>query len=216
MHSRAAHIAFVDADDMADPGFYAALLELARYSGQGAVQGAFQAFRDSADRGRVWLPIPEAEAHADLPRHPFGATQVFDVPWPEVVIGQPTIWRRVYRRDFLDGHDIWFPEHIRAFDDQIFQIVSGYHAGHVPTRADLRYLYRQHPGQDIAQGDERAVYSLEMYRLVLAPCRGRGLVGFPSRRGLFSSTPWNGATRACDPICARACCAARRSFGSTC
>ena len=152
MHSRAAHIAFVDADDMADPGFYAALLELARYSGQGAVQGAFQAFRDSADRGRVWLPIPEAEAHADLPRRPFGATQVFDVPWPEVVIGQPTIWRRVYRRDFLDGHDIWFPEHIRAFDDQIFQIVSGYHAGHVPARADLRYLYRQHPGQDIAQG----------------------------------------------------------------
>ncbi|PJE33244.1 putative glycosyltransferase EpsJ [Pseudooceanicola marinus] len=194
MHSRAAHIAFVDADDMVDPGFYAALLELARYSGQGAVQGAFQAFRDSADRGRVWLPIPEADAHVDLPRRPFGATQVFDVPWPEVVIGQPTIWRRVYRRDFLDGHDIWFPEHIRAFDDQIFQIVSGYHAGHVPARADLRYLYRQHPGQDIAQGDERATYSLEMYRLILRRAVAEGWSDFrPVAVSFFHTLEWSHA-----------------------
>ncbi|MGI3166852.1 glycosyltransferase [Pseudooceanicola sp. 200-1SW] len=191
MHSGAAHLAFVDADDMVDPGFYAGLLELARYSGQGVVQGSFQPFRDS-DRGRIWLPRPEAEGLAHLPRRPFGPAQVCDIPWPEIVTGQPSIWRRIYRRDFLDGHDIWFPEHIRAFDDQIFQIVSGYHAGHVPARDDLRYLYRQHPGQDIAQGDARALYSLEMYRLILRRAVAEGWSDFrPVAASFFNTLEWS-------------------------
>lgn len=189
MHSGAAHIAFVDADDAVEPGFYAGLLELARYSGQGAVQGGFRPFCDTPE-GRRHERSPDAFDH--LPRRQFGAIEVFDLPWPEVVTGQPTIWRRIYRRDMLDARNIWFPEHIRAFDDQIFQILTGYHAGLIPARDDLHYLYRQHAGQDIRQGDERAFYSLEMYRMALRRAVQEGWSDFgPVATSFFSTLKWS-------------------------
>lgn len=189
MHSDAAHIAFVDADDAVEPGFYTGLLELARYSGQGAVQGGFRPFHDGPN-GRVLEASPDALDH--LPRRTFGTAEVFDVPWPEVITGQPTIWRRIYRRDMLDAKNIWFPEHIRAFDDQIFQMLTGYHAGLIPARDDLHYLYRQHAGQDIRQGDERAFYSLEMYRMVLRRAVQEGWNDFgPVVASFFSTLKWS-------------------------
>lgn len=191
MEGEASHIAFVDADDLTDPGFYANLLELARYSGAAMVQGGFQAFTDTPS-GRVFDPVPPAERYAHLPRRRFGAPRVFDIPWQEVMTGQPTIWRRVYRRDVLDARNIWFPDHIRAFDDQIFQMVTAYHAGAVPARDDIRYLYRQHPGQDTRQGDERVFYSLEMYRLVLRRALSEGWSDFrPVATSFFNTLRWS-------------------------
>ena len=58
-------------------------------------------------------------------------------------------------------------EHIRAFDDQIFHILSLHYAERVLCTEAVAYKYRQHPGQDIRQGDERCFYSLEMYRTAL-------------------------------------------------
>ncbi|MBR9766283.1 MAG: glycosyltransferase [Rhodobacteraceae bacterium] len=191
MHSDAEHLAFIDADDMVEPGFYPEVLEIARYSGRPMAQGGFRPFRDGPD-GPLPAAPPEDVSH--LPRRPFGKAEVFDIPWPEVVTGQPTIWRRVYRRDFLDARAIWFPDHIRAFDDQIFQLVTGYHAGLIPARDDVHYLYRQHAGQDIRQGDERAHYSLEMYRLVLRRAVTEGWSDFgPVVTSYFSTLAWSHA-----------------------
>ncbi|WP_138919577.1 glycosyltransferase family 2 protein [Oceanicola sp. S124] len=191
MQSDAEHLAFIDADDMVEPGFYPAVLELARYSGLPMAQGGFRPFRDTSN-GPRHEATPEDLSH--LPRRRFGTAEVFDIPWPEVVTGQPTIWRRVYRRDFLDARAIWFPEHIRAFDDQVFQLVTGYHAGLIPARDDVHYLYRQHAGQDIRQGDERAHYSLEMYRLVLRRAVLEGWSDFgPVVTSYFSTLAWSHA-----------------------
>lgn len=165
LHSKATHIAFVDADDLVDPGFFTELLELARYSSAEIVQGGYSTyFAEHNPPERV--QSHEAQQFAETPTHSFGARTYSILNAADLVIGQPSIWRRVYRRDFLDSKNIWFPEHIRAFDDQIFQVLSLTYARTIHHMDALHYLYRQHPGQDIKQGDERFFYSLEMFRMI--------------------------------------------------
>ncbi len=188
--SDATHIGFVDADDVPDADLFPELLELARYSGAAVTQGGFDLLFDDPGDPRRAASI-EAADFADMPRTAFGSAEFFTLPWETVVVGQPTIWRRVYRRDFLDAKNVWFPEHIRAFDDQIFQMLSGYYAGTVFARDDVLYHYRQHPGQDIRQGDERMVFSLEMYRLVLRRAVTEGWPNFaPFAVSFFNTLEW--------------------------
>ena len=167
MKSRASHIAFVDADDVIDGQLFPELLELARYSGAEVVQGGFDYLHVQDDGEAVHLPSYEDEAFAKLRRGKFSHGSYVTIPAADLIIGQPTIWRRVYRRDFLDTRKIFFPEHIRAFDDQIFQLLTLLHARDIPAIDHVKYHYRQHPGQDIKQGDERFFYSLEMFRMML-------------------------------------------------
>lgn len=170
MHSDASHIAFVDADDLAGPGLFSGLLDLARHTGAELVQGGFETFETAPDGTSV---LRQASYEAEQPeilhafRHNMGDGSCLLVPNWLLIQGQPSIWRRVYRRDFLDNRNIWFPEHIRAFDDQIFQLLTLQHVANVPMLDGVHYLYRQHPGQDIRQGDERHFYSLEMFRMAL-------------------------------------------------
>ncbi len=169
MQSDASHIAFVDADDVPGPGLFAGLLDLARHTGAEIVQGGFELLHEGPGGERRGEPSYEASLdslrHAH--RHPFAPQPCHLVPSAQLMQGQPSIWRRVYRRDFLDNKKIWFPEHIRAFDDQLFQMLTLQAVANVPMLDGVSYLYRQHDRQDIRQGDERGFYSLEMFRLVL-------------------------------------------------
>lgn len=186
LHSETAHIAFVDADDMADPQMFPKLLDLARYCGAEIVQAGFAFLHadEDAEGGLRLEPSYEADALAGLERRFLGDMPYFVAPGTSLMIGQPTIWRRIYRRDFLDNKKIWFPEHIRAFDDQIFQMLSLFYAGDIFCTDQVRYHYRQHPDQDIRQGDERFFYSLEMFRMMLK----RGLAeGWNDFRPLLQS-----------------------------
>ena len=175
--SDASHIAFVDADDVPGPGLYSGLLELARYTGAELVQGGFETVHADPATGGL-RHEPSYEAHlpelAAARRHVFGTGTCCLLPAALLSIGQPSIWRRIYRRDYLDNRKIWFPEHIRAFDDQIFQMLTLQPLRHVPVLDGVFYGYRQHPGQDIRQGDERSFYSLEMFRLLLKRALSEG------------------------------------------
>src|SRR5690606_36653801 len=51
MASDATHVAFVDADDMADPLLFPDLLDLARYTGAEVVQGGFRLLHEGEDGG---------------------------------------------------------------------------------------------------------------------------------------------------------------------
>ena len=177
-HSDASHIAFVDADDRVDPALFAQLLELARYGGFNIVEGEFLLF-ETPDQGPDQGPELGAEGGAELrqpsyetarfatgPSHRLGEISYCLRPSLEMMQGQPTIWRRIYRRDFLDHRDICFPEHVRAFDDQIFQLLCAQHGGEMAHVFGVSYHYRQHSGQDIKQGDSRHFYSFNMYRQV--------------------------------------------------
>lgn len=188
--SDATHIAFMDSDDVADRELFPHLLELARYTGAEIVQGGFDLLEQDA-QGR-WHRRPGPEA-ADVPAPPAGAplAGMTLIAGADLIPRQPTIWRRVYRRDFLDNRDIWFPEHIRAFDDLLFQLLSLQHAGDVPTLEHLRLQYRQHPGQDIRQGDERGFHALEMFRLALKRGLQEGWNGFePLLRSYVNTVDW--------------------------
>ncbi len=169
MHSQASHIAFVDADDIPGRDLYSGLLDLARHTGAELVQGGFEMVFDDGAGGLRVEPSYESddEMVRNAKRHHFGARTCHLLPSDFLMKGQPTIWRRIYRRDFLENRKIWFPEHIRAFDDQIFQVLTLQAVNNVPVLDGVAYGYRQHPGQDIRQGDERNFYSLEMFRLVL-------------------------------------------------
>lgn len=179
LHSNASHIAFVDADDVPGRDLYAGLLDLARHTGAELVQGGFELLIDEGDGLRHEASyethdVVVREAH----RHNFGIRTCHLLKSDFLMKGQPTIWRRVYRRDFLDNRKIWFPEHIRAFDDQIFQILTLQAVANVPVLDGVYYGYRQHPAQDIRQGDERNFYSLEMFRLVLKRGLAEGWLEF--------------------------------------
>ncbi|MBK5928432.1 FkbM family methyltransferase [Rhodobaculum claviforme] len=187
--SDASHVAFVDADDVPGPGLFSELLELARYTGAEVVQGGFEWLH--MDGEAEWRePSYEASdpAFTALPRHRFGAGHFVMVPGAALTAGQPTIWRRVYRRDFLDNRKVWFPEHIRAFDDQIFQLLTLQYARNVPMLPHVQYGYRQHPGQDIRQGDERGFYSLEMFRMMLRRALSEGWNDLPPLLASYVNT----------------------------
>ena len=167
--SDATHIAFVDADDVMDSELFPQLLELARYSGCEVAQGGFDFLYMNED-GSSYLEDSYEQSpgfKGQFESFPFAENSYRVLPAAHLVVGQPTIWRRVYRRDFLDNRNVWFPEHIRAFDDQIFQLLTLQYADTIPSLDHVRYHYRQHPGQDIKQGDERFFYSLEMFRMMV-------------------------------------------------
>jgi len=193
LNSDATHIAFVDADDVPGPGLFSGLLELARHTGSEMVQGGFELLHQDAGGAQrleqtYEAGIPEI---VDAPRHRLGDRTCIVVPTSLLIQGQPTIWRRVYRRDFLDNRNIWFPEHIRAFDDQIFQLLTLQQVRDVPMLDGVAYRYRQHDGQDIKQGDERSFYSLEMFRLMLKRGMTEGWNDFrPMLRSYVNTVNW--------------------------
>ncbi|MEM8654702.1 MAG: FkbM family methyltransferase [Pseudomonadota bacterium] len=165
--SNALHIAFVDADDRVDPGMFTALLETARYTGAFVVEGEFKFFHIDEDGTEQLDPSYEAEMYPEPGDKGLGD---YDYTWirgEAIATGQPTIWRRVHRRDFLDRKNIYFPEHVRAFDDQIFQLMIAHYCGALAHVHGHFYHYRQHPDQDIKQGDERHFYSFNMFRTIL-------------------------------------------------
>ncbi|MGR3621465.1 glycosyltransferase [Pseudophaeobacter sp.] len=164
--SDASHIAFVDADDRVDPGLFSSLLELARYGGFNMVEGEFFAFEVDATGAEQRHPQAEQARFSEGPLQRLGEIRYALSPSLDLMQGQPSIWRRIYRRDFLDHWQIGFPEHVRAFDDQIFQLLCAQHGGEMAHVFGQSYHYRQHPAQDIKQGDARHFYSFNMFREV--------------------------------------------------
>lgn len=163
--ARRSHIAFVDADDLVDQGFFPALLAVARETGADVVQGGFARF-EGDDPTRRW-PAP-----ADPQPDPVADRLVCGLMARPVSAGalnrrQAAIWRRVYRRGFLDEQDIWFPESATAFDDLGFEQRLLSALDRMWMVFGPQYLYRQHPQQDVRQGDARHFNSLHQMRLML-------------------------------------------------
>lgn len=160
------HIAFVDADDMVDPGFFAALHDVARATAADVVQGGFDLFDPAGSPPRRFHHGDHALV-AEFPTEPFAGEQAMRLPPARLLRSQPSVWRAVYRRAFLDAHAIWFPESIRAYDDFLFHLRCLLHLREVLMVPERRYLYRQHPGQDIRRRDGRHFGNLAMASMLL-------------------------------------------------
>ena len=75
----------------------------------------------------------------------------------------PSIWRRVYRRDFLDNRAIWFPEHLEANGEFVFQILTLINSPDVPELNGIMFgkLGSVIPAQD------QALWAIESFRLLI-------------------------------------------------
>lgn len=191
-HSDASHIAFIDADDRVDPEMFTHLLEVARQTGCFVAEGEFKTFITGEDGMDVFTDSYEVAIYKEPGHHRLGGIDYDWIPGRQIIIGQPTIWRRIHRRDFLDRRKIWFPEHVRAFDDQIFQILVGEYAESIAHVRGHRYHYRQHAGQDIKQGDERHFYSFNMFRAIFLRALDEGWSDLtPVFRSLLNTMRWS-------------------------
>ena len=188
--SEAAHIAFVDADDWVEPGFFAGLYDLALATDSDMVQGGFDFVDERRDVPR-W-PFGGDLELSDLPLEDVAGMQAQRVPSGRLLRSQPTIWRKVYRRSFLDHRDIWFPESIRAYDDYLFHLLTLTYLPESWMLPGPKYLYRQHPDQDIRQGDTRHFNMLAMFSMLARRAQAEGWTGFADHaRTMLDAIHWS-------------------------
>ncbi|WP_140984179.1 glycosyltransferase [Asticcacaulis tiandongensis] len=184
------HIAFVDADDLVSDNFFADLYDLALYTGNEIVQAGFDIYDTEQDP--VISPSYEDKAFEKYNRQQFGQLEAIWLNSQDIIKGQPTIWRRVYRRDFLDNKKLYFPENIRAYDDYIFHITSLNCAGNIWMLPAHKYHYRQHAAQDIKAGDERHFYMFFMFGMLLRRSMEEGWPDFyPTAQSIMDSINWS-------------------------
>ena len=146
--ARGEFVAFVDADDWVDARMFEELYRSAILSGVDVSQcGYVEIFEDSGRK--EYYPTAWGGGEA------FGVCGIVDNPQVYLTV-KPTIWRRIYRKDFLIGHGIEFPEHIRRFDDLPFQFEVLSKIKRMSIIPDCFYYYRQErDGQDVAVTDCR-------------------------------------------------------------
>jgi glycosyltransferase involved in cell wall biosynthesis len=176
LHSEKTHITFIDSDDFCDLDMFAQLYDLSVYTGAEVTQGGFD-FYDQDATEKI-TPSYEDALFATYPADQFYGQRVIRIQAADLIPGQPTIWRRVYRRDFLDSKNIFFPENVRAYDDYIFHSLTIYYARDVFMMPDLKLHYRQHAGQDIKQGDERHFFEIYMFKQLLRRSLSEGWADF--------------------------------------
>ncbi len=168
MHSNAAHIAFVDATSSPGPGFFAGLLDLARHTGAEIVQGGFHIL--ACINPERWSRLVSEEAGDQRLetafRYDLGNATCHLFPSTLLMGGQTSIWRRVYRRDFLENKKIWFPEHIKS-GDHFFQMLTLQNVADVPVLDGVSFGYRQNAEESSEQASEHDFYGLEMFRIFL-------------------------------------------------
>ena len=132
-----------------------------------------QLYRAAILRGAELAQCGYAEVFSDGSRLDYddsasggGAHGFPDVTWDTVsyLRLKPTVWRRVYRTDFVRQNKLEFPQHIRRFDDLPFQFEALSLAKRMAVIPDCYYHYRQgRPGQDIAVRDDRLFVHFDIF-----------------------------------------------------
>ena len=153
-------VGFVDGDDWVDTAMFEALLESSVRFTSDIAQCGYRHCYDNDARS-----VDEVEHHN------------FKIPWgrasgliqnpKDLIPLRPTIWRRIYRTDFLKDHGLDFPVHIRRFDDLPFHFMTLALADRLSVVGGCYYQYRQQrPGQDINIRDERLHVHFPIFRLL--------------------------------------------------
>ncbi|RZS77050.1 glycosyltransferase [Pigmentiphaga kullae] len=142
------YVAFVDGDDWVGTEMFEALYRSAVLNAADIAQcGYIEAFEDSGREvhdSTAW-GAQSASGNCGLVADP-----------RSYLVVRPTIWRRIYRQEFLRGNAIEFPEHIPRFDDLPFQFEALARVKRMSVIPECFYYYRQErEGQDIAVRDDR-------------------------------------------------------------
>lgn len=153
-------VGLVDGDDWVDTPMFEALAEsAARFTSDIAQCG----YRHCFDSDGSWSDEIE---HPGFRIHWGAGSGLIGNPMDLIVL-RPTIWRRIYRRDFLQGNGIDFPVHIRRFDDLPFHFMTLALADRLSVVGACYYNYRQQrPGQDINVSDERLNVHFPIFQIL--------------------------------------------------
>ncbi len=153
-------VGLVDGDDWVDAPMFQALAESAvRFTSDMAQCG----YRHCYDSDNTWQDEPESFALAGG----IGQGNGLIANPRDLIPQRPTIWRRIYRRDFLTDHGIDFPMAIRRFDDLPFHFMTLALAERLSIVNACYYNYRQQrPGQDIGIVDERLNVHFPIFRIL--------------------------------------------------
>ncbi|MGE3993226.1 glycosyltransferase [Pseudorhodoplanes sp.] len=146
--ARGDYIAFVDADDWVSPQMMQRLHSVCIVNHAEIAQcGYIEAYSDGSSKVVIDCCRPESRAEAD-----WG----FLVDPAAYRSNRPTMWRRLYRRDFLEMSSAQFPTHLPRFDDLPFQFISLSKAKRMVAIPEAHYYYDcGRPGQDVAVRDKR-------------------------------------------------------------
>jgi glycosyltransferase involved in cell wall biosynthesis len=146
--TQGSYIGFVDSDDWVDAPMFEQLYTAAVTNNAEVAQCGFREVHMGEG-----VSIPRIEEFRGLGTDSKGSVMV-DVK--DLMTLQPTIWRRIYKRDFLRHYEIDFHRHIPRFDDLPFQFEVFMHTSRMVCIPEIYYNYRLgRVGQDAALDDER-------------------------------------------------------------
>lgn len=161
--ARGEYVAFVDGDDLVERPMYESLYESAALHNSDIAQCGFYEFYTNEPNiyhSTAWGANGQNET-SGLVNNTL-----------EYLTLMPSIWRRIYKRQFLKKFNIGFPTHIKRHDDLPFAFLTMSRAQRVSVIPDCYYAYRlNRPGQDVSATDRRLFIHFEIFSWLYSQIR---------------------------------------------
>lgn len=149
------YVAFVDGDDLVERPMYESLYESAALHNSDIAQCGFYEF---------YTNEPNIYHSTAWGANGQNGTSGLVHNTLEYLTLMPSIWRRIYKRQFLNKFNIHFPVHIKRHDDLPFAFLTMSRAKRVSVIPDCYYAYRlNRPGQDVSATDRRLFIHFEIF-----------------------------------------------------
>ena len=158
LQSTATHLAFVDGQTLPDKSFFSRLFDLARQTGAEVVQGPYHL--NGVERSPETNPT-------QIPHFEFADTTYQRLNAAALMKDPPAIWRRVYRRDFLDNRAIWFSPDLGPLAHFAFQTLSLNYLPDVPELSGVEFIHHGSPQDD-------AYFTLDAFKMLLERAKVEG------------------------------------------
>ncbi len=146
------YVGFVDGDDIAAPELFDELMNAARRNmsdvvmckHKNFVENGIIRYKNPADAKR-WAHLLKSEAVSGIEQFKLDVLKMISVPW-----------RKIYRRDFLNQHNIRFPEGDYFYEDNPFHWFTTYHAERIALVPKELIFHRvDRAGQTMSMTDGR-------------------------------------------------------------
>ena len=154
--ARGEYVAFVDADDWVDRRMFSELYRSAIMNGTDVAECGYAEYFENTGKVKKYPSISMSDDKADV-------DGLINDPRLHLVV-KPTIWRRIYRKEFIVSNSISFPEHIKRFDDLPFQFEVLSRVARMSQIPECYYFYRQErEGQDVMVNDHRLFVHFKIF-----------------------------------------------------